>query len=118
MVGAVLALANEVGIGPDHLLFSSAQLGWLKALKERRPDFEVQAVLGLFPDDPIDFSDPFFDTFNPRIERLSIEQIEERLALGTRLNPFTVNDPEAISRLIEIGITGFITDFPQRGARG
>jgi len=117
VVGAVLALADEVGIGPDHLLFSSAQHAWLKALKQRRPDFEVQAILGLFPEDPIDFSDPFFDTFNPRITRLSIEQIEEQLALGMRLNPYTVNDPETISRLGEIGITGLITDFPQRGAR-
>ena len=117
VVGAVLALADEVGIGPDHLLFSSARHDWLKAVKQRRPDFEVQAILGLFPEDPIDFSDPFFDTFNPRITRVSIEQIEEQLARGIRLNPYTVNDPEAISRLVEIGITGLITDFPQRGAR-
>jgi glycerophosphoryl diester phosphodiesterase len=116
VVGAVIALADEVGIGPDHLLFSSARHAWLKALKQHRPDFEVQAILGLFPEDPIDFSDPFFDTFNPRITRLSIEQVEEQLARGTRLNPYTVNDPETISRLVEIGITGLITDFPQRGA--
>lgn len=117
VVGAVLALADEVGIGPDHLLFSSAQHAWLKAVKRRRPEFEVQAILGLFPEDPIDFGDPFFDTFNPRITRLSIEELEEQLARGLRLNPYTVNDPDAISRLIEIGITGLITDFPQRVAR-
>ena len=115
VVSAVLALADEVGIGPDHLLFSSAQHAWLKALKQRRPEFEVQAILGLFPEDPIDFSDPFFDTFNPRITRVSIDQIEEQLARGTRLNPYTVNDPESIARLIEMGITGLITDFPQPG---
>ncbi len=115
LVGAVLALAQQVGIGPDHLLFSSARHAWLKAVKKRRPDFEVQAILGLFPEDPVDFSDPFFDTFNPRITRLSIEDIEKRLALGTKLNPYTVNDRESISRLVGIGITGLITDFPQRG---
>ncbi len=117
VVGAVLALVDEVGIGPDRLLFSSARHAWLKVLKQRRPDFEVQAVLGLFPDDQIDFSDPFFDTFNPRITRISIGQIEEQLARGIRLNPYPVNDPDAISQLIEIGITGLITDFPQRVAR-
>ncbi|MEA2022709.1 MAG: glycerophosphodiester phosphodiesterase family protein [Actinomycetota bacterium] len=117
VVGSVLALVDEVGIGPDHLLFSSAQHGWLKTMKQRRPEFEVQAILGLFPEDPIDFSDPFFDTFNPRITRLSIEQVAAQLALGIRLNPYTVNDHETISRLVEIGITGLITDFPQRGAR-
>jgi len=117
VVDAVLDLAGDVGIGPDHLLFSSARHEWLKALSRRRPDFEVQAILGLFPDDPIDFSDQFFDTFNPRITRLSIDQIEEQLSLGIKLNPYTVNDPETMARLVEIGITGLITDFPQRGAR-
>jgi glycerophosphoryl diester phosphodiesterase len=117
LVSVVLDLAEEVGIGPDHLLFSSAQHAWLKTVKQHRPDFEVQAVLGLFPEDPIDFSDPFFDTFNPRYTRLTIEQIEAGLAEGIKLNPYTVNDPETFARLVGIGITGFITDFPQRGAR-
>jgi len=117
VVSAVLALADDVGIGPDHLLFSSANRGWLKTLKERRPEFEVQAILGLFPEDPIDFTDPFFDTFNPRITRVTLDEIAEQLARGIRLNPYTVNDPETMNRLVEIGITGLITDFPQRGAR-
>lgn len=117
VVAAVLALVEDVGIGPDHLLFSSARHDWLKIVKQRRPDFEVQAILGLFPDDPIDFSDPFFDTFNPRITRLSIERIEAQLAGGIKLNPYTVNDRETMDQLVEIGITGLITDFPQRGTR-
>jgi len=116
-VGAVLALADEVGIGPDHLLFSSARHDWLKTLKERRPEFEVQAILGLFPQDPIDFGDPFFATFNPRITRVSVDELAAQLARGIRLNPYTVNEPEEIARLVGIGVTGLITDFPQRGAR-
>ncbi len=116
VVSAVLALVDEVGIGPDHLLFSSARHAWLKTLKQRRPEFAVQAVIGLFPEDPIDFSDPFFDTFNPRITRITIEEIGEQLARGIRVNPYAVNDPETISALIGLGITGLITDFPQRVA--
>jgi len=117
VVSAVLALADEVGIGPEHLLFSSANHGWLKALKGRRPEFEVQALLGLFPEDPIDFSDPFFDTFNPRITRVTPDQLREALSRGLRLNPYTPNEPEEIAQLIEIGVTGIITDFPQRVPR-
>ena len=116
VVGAVLALADEVGIGPAHLLFSSAQHGWLKAVLQRRPEFEVQALLGLFPDDPIDFSDPAFHTFNPRITRCSVEELAAQLARGVKLNPYTVNEPDEIARLVAIGITGLITDFPQRVA--
>jgi len=114
VVNAVLELADEVGIGSDHLLFSSAQLAWLKTLKQRRPEFEVQAILGLFPEDPMDFSDVYFDAFNPRHTRLSIDQLKQQAGRGLKLNPFTINDNELIANLIEIGVAGLITDFPQR----
>jgi len=117
LVSAVLDLADEVGIGQDHLLFSSARLSWLKRLKQRRPEFEVQAILGLFPEDPMDFSDPFFDTFNPRHTRLSVDQIKRQVDRGLKIIPFSVNDDETIASLMEIGVAGLITDFPQRVPR-
>ena len=117
LVSAVLKLADEVGIGADHLLFSSAQYAWLKTLKRRRPEFQVQAILGLFPDDPMDFGDPFFDTFNPRLTRVSVDQLKRQVDLGLKINPYSVNDDEMIARLIEIGVAGLITDFPQRVPR-
>ncbi len=117
IVGAVLNLANDVGIGPGHLLFSSAQLPWLKTLKRRRPDFAVQAVLGLFPEDAIDFGDPFFDAYNPRFERTCLDEIKALSSGGIKVNPYTVNDSATISLLTEIGVAGIITDYPQRGTR-
>jgi glycerophosphoryl diester phosphodiesterase len=114
LVSAVLELADEVNIGADHLLFSSARFSWLKTLKQRRPEFEVQAILGLFAKDPMDFSDPFFDTFNPRYNRVSVNALKKQVDLGLKLNPYSVNDDETIARLIEIGVAGLITDFPQR----
>ncbi len=117
LVSAVLDLADEVEIGPDHLLFSSARISWLKALKRRRPEFEVQAIVGLFPEDPMDFSDLFFDTFNPRYTRVSADHLQRQVDLGLKINPFTVNDDEMIARLIEVGVAGLITDFPQRFPR-
>ena len=114
LVSAVLKLADEVNIGADHLLFSSARFAWLKILKQRRPEFEVQAILGLFADDPMDFSDPFFNTFNPRYTRVSVDALKKQVDLGVKLNPYSVNDDEMIARLLEIGVAGLITDFPQR----
>ena len=117
LVSAVLKLADAIEIGADHLLFSSARLSWLKTLKQRRSDFEVQAILGLFPEDTMDFTDPFFDTFNPRHTRLTVDQIKTQVDLGQKLNPFTINDDEMIACLMEIGVAGLITDFPQRVPR-
>jgi glycerophosphoryl diester phosphodiesterase len=62
----------------------------------------------------MDFSDPFFDTFNPRHTRLSIDQCKSQVDRGLKLNPYSVNDAETIASLVEIGVTGLITDFPQR----
>jgi glycerophosphoryl diester phosphodiesterase len=114
LVTAVLALADDVGIGPDHLLFSSANHGWLKEIQAKRPEFAVQALLGLFPPDPIDFSDPAFDTFNPRITRVTLDELAAVLAKGIKLNPYTINEPDELAALEAIGITGIITDYPQR----
>ncbi len=114
VVSAVLELADEVGIDSNHLLFSSARLEWLKTLKQRRPEFEVQAIVGLFPEDPMDFSDRFFDTYNPRITRLTIDQLKFQIERGIKLNPYTVNDDALIDDLKEIAVNGLITDFPQR----
>jgi len=117
VVSAVLSLADETGIGPDHLLFSSAQLSWLKTLKQRQPEFEVQAIIALFPEDPMDFSDAFFDTFNPQHTRLTLDELKHQAGQGVKLNPFTVNDTEIIHQYIDAGVAGLITDFPQRVPR-
>lgn len=117
LVSAVLDLVEAVKIGPDHLLFSSARLDWLKTLKQRRSDFQVQAILGLFDEDPMDFTDPFFDTFNPRLSRVSVDQLKRQIQRGLKLNPFNVNDDEMIACLTAIGVAGLITDFPQRVSR-
>lgn len=114
VVGAVLTLADEVGIGPEHLLFSSSRTEWLRSLRAQRPEFDLQVVLGLFPNDPIDFTAPDFATFNPRMTRVTIDELRDVLARGIKVNPYQPNEPDEIAQLIEIGITGIITDFPQR----
>lgn len=48
--------------------------------------------------------------------RVSITEIGSALALDLKLAPYTVNDREVWSRLVEIGVTGITTDFPQEGA--
>ncbi len=117
VVGAVLALADDAGIGPDHLLFSSARHERLKALRAGRPEFEVQAILGLFPEDTIDVSDAFFGTFNVRITRVAVDELCEVLTRGIKVNTYTPNEAGEIAELMALGVTGIITDFSQRGAR-
>ena len=54
------------------------------------------------------------DTWAPHYPDLTRDALEEAHALGLRVIPWTVNDPAAIARLIEWGVDGLISDYPDR----
>jgi glycerophosphoryl diester phosphodiesterase len=41
--------------------------------------------------------------------------VAEAQALGLKVVPWTVNDPNEMARLIEQKVDGLITDYPDRG---
>ncbi len=41
-------------------------------------------------------------------------RIAESHALGLKVLPWTVNDPAEMARLIDAGVDGVITDYPDR----
>jgi glycerophosphoryl diester phosphodiesterase len=108
-------------VSADEL--ASPELDWrmnleLKAQPEPNDESDlVSAVVGLFPEDPIDFSDPFFGTFTVRITRVSLDEPRDVLARGIEVNAYTPDEPDEIAAIMAIGVTGIITDFPQRGGR-
>jgi glycerophosphoryl diester phosphodiesterase len=50
---------------------------------------------------------PFFRNLTPEI-------FAEAAALGLKVIPWTVNEPPDMERLIELGVAGIITDYPDR----
>lgn len=51
---------------------------------------------------------------NPASELVSEENIRILKKEGVRVNVWTVNEPEEISRVKELGVDGIISDFPDR----
>jgi glycerophosphoryl diester phosphodiesterase len=52
--------------------------------------------------------------WSPQFNNLTPASLKEAQSLGLQVVPWTVNDPEAIERLIDWGVDGLISDYPDR----
>lgn len=52
--------------------------------------------------------------WSPAFEDLTSECIAEASALGIRVIPWIVNEPDQMDRLMRMGVAGIITDYPDR----
>ena len=50
----------------------------------------------------------------PNQTYLTPERLAEAKSLGLEVIPYTVNDPAMIDRLLDMGVDGLITDYPDR----
>lgn len=73
------------------------------------------AALVEFPDpDPVQLLKRLgAQAYNPDLNTLDFSQIQSVTANGYSVFVWTVNDPTAMKKLIQAGVSGIITDFPQ-----
>lgn len=113
VVDRVLSLIDELGLGPEHVLLSSGEHHWLKEIQRRRPEFTVQALIGLSKDEPLEWSGMKFKTYNVRVTLTSEDEVRRLVSAGHEVNLYVVNAIEDMRRYIDAGAAGLITDFPQ-----
>lgn len=105
---------DRVGIPPERVRLSSFEHGWLEEARARRPEVEVQALVGFYRDRPIDWDAlADFPVINARAELTPPEKVAELVDAGKKINLFTVNDVDTARAYIEAGASGLFTDVPQ-----
>jgi len=114
VVSRVLDMMDRVGIGSDQMLISSFNHTWLEEIRVRRPELEIQALIGYHTDQPLDWGPLIFKTYNVRHTLILDQDIWARKQQGLTINLFTVNDAMDMRRFMALGVDGLITDFPQR----
>ena len=54
------------------------------------------------------------DVYSPDFEMMDAGLVEKIHTLGIRFIPWTVNEPKDIQQMIDLGVDGIITDYPDR----
>ena len=90
---------------------------WEELKKFRQINKEIPIAI-LTEDDPLDAIPVGLEldavSINPDYETLNDENIQKIQKNGFKIYPWTVNAPKDIRLLIDKGVDGIITDFPER----
>lgn len=115
----VLRELGRSGIAPARVTLSSFKHDWLRFLRQHAPGYEIQALVGDRDEEPLNFNDPVFtsaefEVLNINALLVTLSDIRALKAAGKRINLFTVNTLHDYIRLVNAGVDGLFTDFPQR----
>jgi glycerophosphoryl diester phosphodiesterase len=110
-------LVDEYGINKDTLLvqsFSSASL-----LKMNEIDPSIKLVQLMWYTSPAAISDAEVEAIKqyavgigPNSAMIDKEYVQKTVQNGLEIHPYTVNEKEEMQKLIEWGVTGMFTNFP------
>lgn len=114
IVQKTVALIDEMDM-QKHVIISSFNLGYLIQVKQINPELKTAALVKKM-DDPLKLlQDTGADAINPSyasIKDLSI--IKTLRDAGYDVYVWTINDEETMMTLINAGVSGIITDYPQK----
>jgi glycerophosphoryl diester phosphodiesterase len=97
----------------------------LARLKERYPDISIGLSFGRRTLEviPAEQRAPYMvakasshhaDAINPDYDFATAELVQKAHAAGLKVNVWTVNTPEAMDRMLELGVDAIMTDYPDR----
>jgi glycerophosphoryl diester phosphodiesterase len=116
LVERTVEILDEVAMA-ERVLFSSFNFDYLRQIKKLRPAYATAPLVRQPHPDPIALMGELgAEAYHPghtMITRTLVRQIRDA---GKHVNVWTVNSAERMRELAAWGVSGIITDFPQRWA--
>lgn len=114
IVETVVTLIERMGM-VEAVLLSSFNQDYLRRAKAACPSLATGLLVETFLLDPLDhLRELQAQAFHPQDGLYPLDDLAEVRAAEFAVNVWTVNDVARIERLIEAGVSGVITDFPQK----
>jgi glycerophosphoryl diester phosphodiesterase len=114
IVSDVVKLVEELGM-EDQVLISSFNFDYLKQVKAINQSLPTGVLVNKIVMDPLALMKELnAQAFHPGMKVTYEKQVSLLLKEGYAVNVWTVNEESDMQKLIEMGVTGIITDFPQR----
>jgi glycerophosphoryl diester phosphodiesterase len=115
VAAAVVALIEKLQV-ERHVLLSSFNYAVLRQVVARNDAIAVAALAGHPKDMPLQGPPDVLSLtgYFPRYSMVTVQQIRALQAHGHTVMPWVVNDAAEMSRLVDAGVSGIFTDFPQR----
>jgi glycerophosphoryl diester phosphodiesterase len=113
ITNAILQCIEDTQINPNQLIISSFEHKYIRQIRDKQPDIEINALIGPNIIGRQDWGDFTFSIYNADAGYTDEEQIRAAHKHGCMVNLYTVNRPDEMQRFIQAGARGLFTDFPQ-----
>ncbi len=99
----------------DNVLISSFNWEELRSMRNKNPDVAIAVLTESDPVAAIPVARELGAVvINPNFRTLTAEKVSEIHAAGFKIYTWTVNEPSDIKRLLDIGVDGIFSDYPDR----
>jgi len=95
----------------DQVVFTSFKFDEIRKIRELNNEVKVGYIFGKLPKDVDVFSEDV-DLLSAHYKTVDADFIQKAKAAGKEVAVWTVNEPEDMNRMIEIGVDQIITNYP------
>lgn len=114
VVERVVGLIHDLGMG-EQVIISSFNHGYLRRVRALDKDLITAALVEeAHPDPAALLAELGAQAYNPCLECIHPAEIAALHELGYGVNIWTVNEEADMRRLMDAGVSGLFTDYPQR----